>query len=214
MSDLKGVDLLQAQRRKKFIYIDAFSQLFLPVPGVQTATSSLSLNSRSPWATQLAQTIVNAVRQIDFDKPALFIEGLDFLLASAGEEVTADELLTLVSSLSEVHSPVSQKLIRQCTSRIFISLFADDNLLDSSNSTPLAQNQSILLTSLVHRAHSVISLRPLQTGTAKDVTGILRLTRGGAWYNFNTALTRDSDETQEWEMLYRLEDGRAKLFKH
>jgi elongator complex protein 6 len=213
MSNLKGVDLLQAQQRQKFIYIDAFSQLFLSFPGVQTTTPTLTLNSRSPWGTQLAQAIVNAVRRVEFDKPALFIEGLDFLLAAAGEEVNTDEILTLVSSLSEVLAPVSP-LIRQCTSRIFISVFADDNLLDSSNFTPLAQNQSILLTSLVHRAHSVISLRPLQTGTAKDVTGILRLTRGGAWYDFNTTSARDSDETQEWEMLYRLEDGRAKLFKH
>ena len=107
MSNLKGVDVLQAQQRQKFVYIDAFSQLFLSVPGVQTTTPTLTLNSRSPWGTQLAQTIVNAVRRVEFDKPALFIEGLDFLLAAAGEEVTTDEILTLVSSLSEVFAPVS-----------------------------------------------------------------------------------------------------------
>ncbi len=77
----------------------------------------------------------------------------------------------------------------------------------------MSKNQSILLTSLVHRAYSVISLRPLQTGTAKDVTGVIRVTRGGAWYDFERG-NRDSGESEEWEMLYRVEDGRAKLFRH
>lgn len=94
-----------------------------------------------------------------------------------------------------------------------MSLFADNALLDSSESNSLSKNQSILLTSLVHRAYSVISLRPLQTGTAKDVTGVIRLTRGGAWYDFERG-SRDSGESEEWEMLYRVEDGWPKLFKH
>ena len=96
------MDVLQAQQRKRFIYVDAFSQLFVPVPGAQFSGPTLTLDSRSPWSTQLAQTIVNAKRQIGVEKPALLVEGLDFLLASGGDEITADEILTLVSSLSEV----------------------------------------------------------------------------------------------------------------
>jgi elongator complex protein 6 len=65
--------------------------------------------------------------------------------------------------------------------------------------------------SLIHRAYNVISLRPLQTGTARDVTGIMRVTRGGGWYDFETR-GRTGDE--EWEMLYRDDDGRGKLFKY
>lgn len=96
------MDVLQAQQRKKFIYVDAFSQLFVPVPGSQPSGPTLSLDSHPPWATQLAQTIVNATKQIGVEKPALFIDGLDFLLAAGGAEITVDEILTLVSSLSEV----------------------------------------------------------------------------------------------------------------
>jgi len=48
---------------------------------------------------------------------------------------------------------------------------------------------------------------------AKDVTGVMRVTRGGAWYDFMSA-NRDTVESGEWEMLYYLDDGRAKLFKH
>ena len=64
--------------------------------------------------------------------------------------------------------------------------------------------------SLVHRSYQVVSLRPLQTGTARDVTGVMRIARGGAWYDFEIKSTGE----EEWEMLYRVDDGRGKLFKY
>jgi elongator complex protein 6 len=96
---------------------------------------------------------------------------------------------------------------------MYIAISADHALLQSTPPTALTQNQAVLLMSLIHGAFSVIGLRPLQTGTAKDVTGVMRVTRGGAWYDFISG-NRDTGEPAEWEMLYRLEDGRAKLFKH
>jgi hypothetical protein len=118
------VDLLQAQQRKKFIYIDAFSQLFVPVPGSQSSGQMLSLDSHPPWGTQLAQTIVNATKHISVEKPALFIDGLDFLLAAGGDEITVDEILTLVSSLSEVcpRLPTETKLYSVSPEHSFPSL--------------------------------------------------------------------------------------------
>jgi len=96
---------------------------------------------------------------------------------------------------------------------MYVTISADHALLQSTPPTALTQNQSVLVTSLIHRAYSVISLRPLQTGMAKDVTGVMRVTRGGAWYDFMSA-NRDTAESGEWELLYHLDDGRAKLFKH
>lgn len=66
--------------------------------------------------------------------------------------------------------------------------------------------------SLIHRSYQVISLRPLQTGTARDVTGVMRVARGGAWYDFEIQSGGEGEE--EWEMLYRVDDGRGKLFKY
>jgi hypothetical protein len=72
----------------------------------------MTLNSRLSWGTQLAQTIVNATNQLQGEKPALFIQGIDFLLAAAAaEEINANEILTLLSSLSEVNSLFSSMLI-------------------------------------------------------------------------------------------------------
>jgi hypothetical protein len=45
---------------------------------------------------------------------------------------------------------------------------------------------------------------------AKDVTGAMRVVRGGAWYDFEVKSLGD----EEWEMLYRVDDGRGKLFKY
>jgi elongator complex protein 6 len=60
-----------------------------------------------------------------------------------------------------------------------------------------------------------VSLRPLQTGTAKDVTGVIRVTRGGARYDFegDDQMRRHGNDG-EWEALYRVEDGRGKLFNN
>jgi len=93
-----------------------------------------------------------------------------------------------------------------------VSFFADSPLLDLSQKTVTSQNQSVLVKSFIHRAHSVISLRPLETGSARDVDGIMRVTRGGRWYNFQGPTKSQSPDHSEWETLYHVEDGRAKLF--
>jgi elongator complex protein 6 len=173
----------------------------------------MTLTSQSSWSTQLAQVLVKALGELQVEKKSLFMDGLDFFLAAGEDNIAANEILTLLSTLSEVNHLHFKLLKKQRTKRTFISLFADHALLDSSDSNSLSKNQSILLTSLIHRAYSVISLRPLQTGTAKDVTGVIRLTRGGSWYDFEHG-NRDSAEMKEWEMLYRIEDGRPKLFKY
>jgi hypothetical protein len=45
---------------------------------------------------------MQALGEIKSEKPALFIDGLDFLLAASGEHLSANELLALLSNLSEV----------------------------------------------------------------------------------------------------------------
>jgi hypothetical protein len=56
----------------------------------------------SVWGIRLAQVIMQALGEIKSEKPALFIDGLDFLLAASGEHLSANELLALLSNLSEV----------------------------------------------------------------------------------------------------------------
>ena len=60
---------------------------------------------------------------------------------------------------------------------------------------------------MAHRARSVMQLRTLETGAARDVSGVLRISRGGGW----TAEAGDS--LDERELLYYIQrDGGLRVF--
>ena len=50
--------------------------------------------------------------------------------------------------------------------------------LMQSNATPLEVDHRTFVASLAHESRIVLGLRLLETGTAKDVSGVLRLSRG------------------------------------
>lgn len=61
---------------------------------------------------------------------------------------------------------------------------------------------------LVHQARAVISLSGLETGAAKDVSGVLRVGRGGAEEH------KKEDIVEEKEVLYFVSgDGGVKVFE-
>ncbi|KUI73021.1 hypothetical protein VM1G_08173 [Cytospora mali] len=85
-----------------------------------------------------------------------------------------------------------------------ITLAADDPLL-SAQTTALEKEHAALVLSLAHEAEAVLSLRLLDTGTAKDVGGVVRITRGGG--SLDTAI-------EEHEYLYHVGgDGGVKVFE-
>lgn len=55
---------------------------------------------------------------------------------------------------------------------------ADEPLI-SAQATSLEKDHAAISLSLAHEAEMVISLRLLDTGTARDVSGVLRITSGG-----------------------------------
>lgn len=58
---------------------------------------------------------------------------------------------------------------------------------------------------LAHRASSVMQLRTLETGAARDVSGVLRISRGGGLGSVNGL--------DEKELLYYIQrDGGVKVF--
>lgn len=72
--------------------------------------------------------------------------------------------------------------------------------------TPIETEHSAFVIGLAHRARSVMQLRTLETGAARDVSGVLRISRGGSW-----SVTEDSLEEQE--LLYYIQrDGGVKVF--
>ena len=61
--------------------------------------------------------------------------------------------------------------------------------------------------SLAHQATSIISVRGLDTGAAKDVSGVLRISKGAGE-------SADDGDVEERECLYHLgSDGGVKVFE-
>jgi elongator complex protein 6 len=101
-------------------------------------------------------------------KPIVLIDGLDFMLASQPDIYTT----RLQQLLSEILSS-SRSLIISCN--------ADTPLLHQRDETacPLEREHASFITAMAHQARLVLQLRGLDTGAARDVTGVLRISHGG-----------------------------------
>lgn len=100
----------------------------------------------------------------------LILDGLDFLLAATAIPVpTIFDLLLSLRSQAQVHSTL-------------VTAVADGPLIHSPT-TPLETNHAALVMGMAHQASWVMSVRELDTGVARDVSGVLRITKGagGEW---------------------------------
>ncbi len=100
----------------------------------------------------------------------LILDGLDFLLAATAIPVPAIfDLLLSLRSRAQVHSTL-------------VTAVADSPLIHSPT-TPLETNHAALVMGMAHQASWVMSVRELDTGVARDVSGVLRITKGpgGEW---------------------------------
>ncbi len=85
-------------------------------------------------------------------------------------------------------------------------------MLVESPTTPLEINHAAFVVGLAHLARFTVSLRLLDTGAARDVSGILRITRGGD--DGTDEDTRGGEEVEERELLYFVGgDGGVRVFE-
>lgn len=127
-------------------------------------------------------------------KVVLVVDQLDLLLAAAGGEggISSVQLRELLLEL------------REKTHAAVVTLAADEPLINSQMTTLEREHASFVM-SLAHEAGMVISLRLLDTGTAKDVSGVMRITRGGDDYGLRV---------EEGELLYHVGgDGGVRVFE-
>ena len=84
---------------------------------------------------------------------------------------------------------------------------AADLPLSQSPTTPLEISHTAFVMSLAHQARSIMSVRGLDTGVAKDISGVLRVSKGGG----ESACEGDVEES---ECLYYVgSDGGVKVFE-
>jgi elongator complex protein 6 len=72
-----------------------------------------------------------------------------------------------------------EELIGEQRSHAAIVTLAADDPLVKEQETSLEKQHAWFTLHLAHDANTVVSLRLLDTGAAKDVSGVIRITRGG-----------------------------------
>ncbi|KAK6496396.1 hypothetical protein TWF481_002416 [Arthrobotrys musiformis] len=231
-----GLDLQSHLRKGTLTFIDGFSKLFLPVVSTPASAPVQSIPAPSQRVggipprggpippRQIPQSAPTAapadpikyislgpspspvaLRQLDVIKtalqglgssgtrPKLVVEGLDVLIAAAGIDVRAVE--DLVYDLRDISSTTT------------ILLPSDSVLIQTSaSSTPLELSHANLVISLAHTADAILSLRLLDTGVAKDISGVLKVTRGAGNLGDTDGIV------EEKEMLYYESDAGVRIF--
>lgn len=94
-----------------------------------------------------------------------------------------------------------------------LALAADSPLIHNASAsghqvaTPVETEHAAFAIGMAHRARAAMQLRTLETGAARDVSGVLRISRGGGW----SSGTEDS--LDEKELLYYIQrDGGVRVF--
>ncbi|PHH64063.1 hypothetical protein CDD81_5056 [Ophiocordyceps australis] len=146
-----SLDLNLLARRGAFVFVPGLTGLFAP-----TAPSG------SDALSSLVAAVDAALAQLGASRPILILDQPDVLLAARGDAMTARHLHdTLLTLRERFHAAL-------------IVLSADHPLIHS-RATSLERHHAALALSLAHAAHTVVALRPLDTGAAADVSGVLRL---------------------------------------
>ncbi|KAK8070834.1 hypothetical protein PG997_011037 [Apiospora hydei] len=191
-----GVDLDASSKKGKFVFVDGLSRLFSggTAPGVSPVDAGgkvLSNSTLLELRKQLTEAVTQLRQQGQGSKIVLILDSPDLLLAAAGKAMTGAALQDLLLDIrEEVHSSI-------------VTLAADEPLLSAQTIT-LEKEHAAFAISFAHAADMIISLRMLDTGTAKDVSGVLRVAQRGVYANVG----------EDRELLYFIAgDGGVRVFE-
>ncbi|KAL9600627.1 MAG: hypothetical protein Q9219_003060 [cf. Caloplaca sp. 3 TL-2023] len=135
----------------------------------------------------------------------LILDGIDCILAAT--ECKVNELLDIIWEFLEVSM---LKITLKNVHALSISVSADYPLIQVQD-TPLELNHAAFVIGVAHQARVIWGVRELDTGSARDVTGVLRITRG-------PSIEKEEDteklEVEEKELLYFVAgDGGVRVFE-
>ncbi|KAL8772011.1 MAG: hypothetical protein Q9209_002676 [Squamulea sp. 1 TL-2023] len=147
---------------------------------------------------EVERSLLKAIHEAKFKSTTiiLVLDGIDFLLAAT--EVTVDDVLDSIWELREhVHATI-------------VSASADYPLIQAQHS-PLELNHAAFMMSLAHEANVIWGVRELDTGSARDVSGVVRITRGPAAEGMEDV---SGEDVEEKELLYFVAgDGGVRVFE-
>ncbi|OAP59545.1 hypothetical protein AYL99_06843 [Fonsecaea erecta] len=192
---------------------NALSSALKSIPTTTTSTSaSISSSSAGTPTPRMPSTSTPPTRAPEAGKPLIFLDGIDFLIACQ-PSFSSTSMQEFLSTLRIQ----SHALVLACS--------ADTPLMHVATSSneggiPLERNHAHLVTALAHQSRWVLQLRGLDTGSAKDVSGVIRASKGGS-YESNEDEQRDSGcvearaahDLDDAEWLYQLKgDGSVRVW--
>lgn len=156
----------------------------------------------------------------------LIIDQPDLLLAATGASkgIGATEMMEWVMGLQQVGLYIPVRIDGKCrlltcpqhADSTILTLSADSPLVHNASdshhrqATPLEIEHAAFAVGSAHRARTVMQLRNLETGAARDVSGVLRISKGGAWEG---KISKDEGGWEEREVLYFIQrDGGVSVF--
>ncbi|KIX07526.1 uncharacterized protein Z518_02179 [Rhinocladiella mackenziei CBS 650.93] len=184
-------------------------------PPISTSVSATTKSSTGPAPFRRSPASTSLPGPDSCTKPLILLDGIDFLLASQ-PSITPMSLQSFLF------------MLRTQSHTLVVTCHADSPLLHASSATPtgadvgsqLERNHAHFLTNLAHQSRWVFQLRGLDTGSAKDVTGVVRVSRGGDIGvddenegKPNIHALRGSDVLADAEWLYQVKcDGSASVW--
>ncbi|KAF2225297.1 hypothetical protein BDZ85DRAFT_280477 [Elsinoe ampelina] len=200
------------------------------IPGITHVTS--------PALSSTLATITSAITSLQAPSRSVFlILDSPTLLLAAVPDITPTTLSSFILSLrSRVHSTL---LVTEADSP-FLAASAPDAFLSAGDYlhsvregggegkiTPLEIDHAAFLVGQAHQAKWVMSVKGLETGTARDVSGVVTVRRGGGWdeeleegelgftdRKDHVKGAAGEEEGREMEALYRVGlDGGVKVFE-
>ncbi|RFU75037.1 hypothetical protein TARUN_7202 [Trichoderma arundinaceum] len=198
-----GLDLDSLSRAGKFSFVDGLAGLLSGGQGSES-TGDRGRVLKGGKLDDVRRGIEAAIGDVRLASKVLIVDQLDELLAISGEEdVTGLALEGMLLSLREAKHKAAWSQLTWHYQRVHATVltFSADDALLRTQTTSLERSHAALVLAQSHAADVVLSLRMLDTGVAKDVSGVVRITdRGG--------------EEESAEYLYHVgADGNVKVFE-
>lgn len=192
----------------------------LTSPSVDVIQSTISAAIDWVRDSRAGDMTVSQRRRITF-----IVDAPDILLATACLDLSL--LLSTISEASRrVHTTVvsvaaDPPLLSAATTSMHQATTDGDHgagTVGASAFSPLEEQYAGLVASLAHRAACVMQLRRLETGWARDVSGVLSVSRGGGWEGCDDGGGGGGGlgegEEGEKEVLYFVKgDGKVNVFE-
>ncbi|KAF2488897.1 hypothetical protein BU16DRAFT_553652 [Lophium mytilinum] len=150
-----------------------------PTPPTTSATTKLT----SPSLQHIESTILHAISALSTTaspkRILLILDHPDLLLATGASSAAPSSQSTQhsISDTSTAVEPLRAMIhtLRQHVHATVVSLAADAPLANGGGGMPLETNHAALLAGMAHVADLVLSVRLLDTGFARDVSGVVRV---------------------------------------